>query len=85
VAADKALAGDIPVDKLAAHLAGVVAEGVKERFEKAAKKLLHASDSVEAGREFVEAYVQYVHYVKGIAGRSQGGQGHDHGAGRHAD
>jgi hypothetical protein len=24
----------------------------------------HADESVEAGREYVEAYVQYVHYVE---------------------
>jgi hypothetical protein len=27
---------------------------------------MHVNDSVEAGREFVEAYVDYVHYVEQI-------------------
>ena len=34
--------------------------------EKALQKKRHVDDSVQAGREFVEAYVEYVHYVEGI-------------------
>jgi len=83
VAADKALEGDISVDKLARHLTSVIDEGVKRRFALASEKLLHASDSVEAGRDFVKAYVEYVHYVEGLAERAQG-SGHGHGAGEHA-
>ena len=77
VAADKALAGEISVDKLAGHLASVVDEGVRKRFAAASEKLSHASDSVKAGREFVKAYVEYVHYFEGVADRAQraGGQG----------
>ena len=43
-----------------------------------------ASASVEAGREFVEAYVGYVHYVEGIAAKAEGHGGHggeEHAAG----
>ena len=83
VAADKALAGEISADKLARHLASVVEEGVLSRFAVASKNLLHASDSVEAGREFVRAYVEYVHYIEGLAARAQG-SGHGHGASEHA-
>ena len=34
-------------------------------------------DSVEAGREFVAAYVEYVHYVEGLHQAAQGA-GHHH-------
>ncbi len=48
----------------------------------------HADESVQAGREYVEAYVQYVHFVDGvhnmISGHGTGhgaepaGEGHGH-------
>jgi len=36
----------------------------------------HADESVEAGRKYVAAYVEYIHYVEGIRGAvmGQGGQ-----------
>ena len=39
----------------------------------------HADESVAAGREFVEAYVQFTHYAEGIHGLLKGGaQHHEH-------
>jgi hypothetical protein len=35
---------------------------------------------VEAGREFVEAYVIYVHYVEGLHGAILSAGGHHHGS-----
>ena len=64
-AADKALdAGS--VDKLSAKIGNAVRDGIRKRFAEVVEKKRHANDSVEAGREFVEAYVQYVHFVEGI-------------------
>ncbi|HUW18493.1 MAG TPA: DUF6448 family protein [Sedimentisphaerales bacterium] len=64
-AADKALENG-SVDGLVKAVTRQVEKGIRERFAKALEKKQHADESVEAGREFVEAYVQYVHYVEGI-------------------
>jgi hypothetical protein len=62
-ASDKALeAGS--VDELSQEIAHRVAEGIQHRFAAAVEKRRHAEESVAAGREFVRAYVEYVHYVE---------------------
>ncbi len=61
--ADKALeTGDI--DSLVKLLTEDAAAGIHKRFHHAFEAKKHAEDSVEAGREFVEAYVEFVHYVE---------------------
>lgn len=63
--ADKALetsSSDALTTKMAHHLT----EAVKERFNRAFELKKHKDESVDAGREYVEAYVEYVHYVEGI-------------------
>jgi len=50
------------IEKIQAHLA----VAIKEKFDKALKASKNKDQSVESGREFVEAYVQYTHYVEGI-------------------
>ncbi len=79
-AADKALqAGS--VDELAEKIGNAVRNEIKKRFIEAIEKKKHAEDSVEAGREFVEAYVQYVHFIEGIHNMVTKGAEHDHGGG----
>jgi len=76
---DKALAtGNINelADKIAAH----VKEGIKERFTKANNAKKSVDKSVEAGREYVEAYVTYLHYVIGIHSAIMAKGGHAEGA-----
>lgn len=63
VASDKALDSD-SVDSLVKMVTDAVAAGIRERFAKASETRKHADQSVEAGREFVEAYVQFVHYAE---------------------
>jgi len=65
--ADQALAGG-NAEKLVDVLTGAMAEGIKERFQHALAAKKHADDSVAAGREFVEAYVVFTHYVEGLHG-----------------
>ena len=65
-------------DEMVKKISGHVAEGIKERFNKALAAKRHADDSVEAGREFVEAYVQYTHYVEGIHTAIMSAGGHHH-------
>jgi hypothetical protein len=54
------------VDSLAKAVAAHVEAGVRERFEEARKARAHKDHSVELGREFVHAYVDYVHYVGNV-------------------
>ena len=62
-AADKAMESG-SADALVREVTGRVADGIRERFAHAVEKKKHVDESVEAGREFVEAYVEYVHYVE---------------------
>jgi hypothetical protein len=65
VMADEALAkgtSDEMIKEIQAHLAAAI----KEKFDKALQAGKNKDKSVEAGREFVEAYVQYTHYIEGI-------------------
>ena len=61
--ADKALDTG-SVEDLVKDVTKVVADGVRQRFAKAAAAKKRADDNVEAGREFVEAYIGFVHYVE---------------------
>lgn len=75
---DNALAAG-SVDGLAAILADALAEGVRERFEHV-KLLAAGSDkSVDAGREYVAAYVEFTHYVERLHA-AIGAAGHEPGA-----
>lgn len=56
---------------LADEMAGAVAAGIRQRFEAAAEKRKHDS-SVASGREYVEAYVQLVHYVEAVHALANG-------------
>ncbi len=73
--ADRALeAGS--VDALTAEMSHHLANGVHERFARALDKKKAMNDSVEAGREYVEAYVEYLHYVEGIHSAVKGQNEH---------
>jgi hypothetical protein len=76
-AADKALQ-NASVDTLADKISNAVREAIKKRFDTALEKKKHADDSVEGGRDFVEAYVQYVHFVEGIHDLVVKGAEHHH-------
>ena len=79
--ADKALA-DGSADEMIAKMSGHMAAAVKAKFDRAVETAKSKDTSVEAGREFVEAYVTYMHYVEGIhaAIMSSGGHGHPEGS-----
>jgi len=64
-AGDKALeTGSVePVEKL---LADLMKDGLREHFHQAIAKKKYDKDNVEAGREYIEAYVSYIHYVEGM-------------------
>jgi hypothetical protein len=73
--ADKALESG-SVDKLVNTLTDATAKGIRERFQRALKARKHADESVAAGREFVEAYVIFTHYVEGLHTIIKGATGH---------
>ena len=75
--ADKALetgSADSMVSKIKDH----VARGIKDKFERAVELGKHKDHTVEAGRAYVAAYVEYVHYVEGIRNAVMAA-GHAHG------
>lgn len=76
-AADKALQSGNGRE-LAKHLSAQIADGILKRFELAAARKKHAADSVEAGREYVEAYVDYIHFVESVNRLVSQGVSHRH-------
>ena len=87
-AGDKAVA-DGKLEPLYELLTDKIHDGLHEKFEKVMKKKNFKKDNVDAGREYVEAYVIFIHYVenlydtakKGVHGHSPGpekGAGHKH-------
>jgi hypothetical protein len=87
-AGDKAVA-DGKLEPLFKLLAGAMHDGLHEKFEKVMKKKNFKKENIDAGREYVEAYVIFIHFVenlfdiakKGVHGHSPGHQkaeGHDH-------
>jgi len=77
-AADKALAAG-SVDALSAKIGNAVRDGIRKRFAEVTEKKKHANDSVETGREYVAAYVEYVHFIEGIHNMVAKGAAHAHG------
>ena len=61
--ADKALASGSS-GALIKLITDDIAAGINKRFERAAAAYTHKDESVAQGREFVEAYVAYTHYVE---------------------
>ena len=64
-AADRAIAtGDIqPVTRI---LTDAMQAGLRDQFAKVQALKGYNKDNVVAGREYIEAYVEYVHYVEGL-------------------
>jgi hypothetical protein len=73
--ADQSLEGG-SVDKLVKVLTNAMANGIRERFAHAYENQKHADDSVTMGREFVESYVVFTHYVEGLHGLIKGNSVH---------
>lgn len=63
IAVDKALE-EGSADNLVKLITDDAASKIKQRFNNALEKRKHKDESVAAGREFVEAYVEFTHYVE---------------------
>ncbi len=64
-AADEALRSG-SARELADHLSAAIDEGIQRRLALALERKKHAADNVDAGRKYVEAYVDYIHYVENV-------------------
>lgn len=63
--ADEALASG-SADTLISKMQADLATAIRERFNKVRQTAKSKDKSIAAGREFVESYVQYTHYVEGV-------------------
>jgi hypothetical protein len=52
------------VDALVKMVKDAVDKGIRERFGRTREAKEHADHTVEAGRKFVETYVEFTHYVE---------------------
>lgn len=75
--ADKALT-DGSADEMIKRMSGHLAEAVREKFRKVVEEKKNKGVSVEAGREYVEAYVTYMHFVEGVHTAIASPGGHHH-------
>jgi len=68
--ADNAIETGSP-DKVVKLVTEDAAAGIRQRFAELQEKKPHADHNVQAGRDFVAAYVDYVHYVERIHAATQ--------------
>ena len=73
------------VDELVKMITDPVAKGIRERFERTKEAKKHAEYSVADGRKFVEAYVEFTHYVERLHMAAVGPSGHHHVEDSHSD
>ena len=84
-AADKAIETGA-VEPLVKLITSESANGIRERFQKATAAKKFNAEDVKAGREYVKAYVEFVHYVEGLHESVQGSGGeHSESAGKHPE
>jgi hypothetical protein len=83
IISDKALETG-SIDSLIADLNRLIALAVRERFAHAVDTRTHASYTVEEGRAFVSAYVEFTHYIERLYADANSDAAH-HGAIRQDD
>ena len=66
------------MDGLIAVVSAHLSDGIRERFNRAVELKKHQNQGVEAGREYIEAYVSYVHYVENLMAAAAGAGGEEH-------
>jgi hypothetical protein len=76
--ADAALeAGD--VDELARAIAAAVEKKIRDQFAATLEARARKEESVEAGREYVDEYVRFVHFIKYLHEAAHGDHDYGHG------
>jgi hypothetical protein len=77
-AADKALEKG-SAEELLKYLTEAVHHGIHEQFTNAMAKKNYKKDDIAAGREYVKAYVEFIHYVERLyQAAKQPAEGHYH-------
>ena len=74
-AADKAVESGT-AKELASEIAEHVAQRIRAQFESLISKKQHMNDNVEAGREYVAAYVTFIHFIERLHQLFSGSDGH---------
>lgn len=64
------------IDEVLKHLTEEMHQEIKEKFHDTLTKKKKADKSIEAGREYVEAYVMFTHYIEAIAEKIKAKGGH---------
>ena len=84
-AADKAIETGV-VEPLVKLITSESANGIRERFQKVTAAKKFNAEDVSAGREYVKAYFEFVHYVEGLHEAVQGGgDEHSESAAKHPE
>ncbi|HYG99470.1 MAG TPA: DUF6448 family protein [Terriglobales bacterium] len=78
VAASDAALENASSDEVTTMLTKALSAGVRSRAERVIKARKHANENVAAGREYVAAYVDYVHYVENVYAAVARGGSHEH-------
>lgn len=73
--ADKSLQDGAP-EALVSMVNEAVKKGIQERYARVAEAYKHKDESVQKGREFVAAYVEYTHYVERLQLDAEGQKAH---------
>ncbi|HSE39258.1 MAG TPA: DUF6448 family protein [Acidobacteriota bacterium] len=76
-AADKAVLSE-SVESAKQLLLHTVEEGIEQRFKKMKSKQNYDRNDVAAGREYVAAYVDFIHYMEGVYTLGSKNEEHDH-------
>jgi hypothetical protein len=74
-AADQALERK-SADDLVKDIRAAMVKGIEQRFGRVVEARRHADESIAAGRAFVDAYVDYIHYVERLHNDITGSAGH---------
>ncbi|PKN66098.1 MAG: hypothetical protein CVU57_07945 [Deltaproteobacteria bacterium HGW-Deltaproteobacteria-15] len=77
-AADKAIESG-SVEKVVQHITSQISDSIRMLYSDALQKNHHAKESVQQGREYVESYVGFIHYVEKLDEMSKGPAVHGHG------
>jgi hypothetical protein len=84
-AADKAIETGA-IEPLVQLITSESTNGIRQRFQKATAAKKFNAEDVKAGRQYVKAYVEFVHYVEGLYESVQGGgDEHSESAGKHPE
>mgnify|MGYP001562665569 FL=1 len=77
VAADKAIEKG-SAEEVMKHLNEAIHQNLHSQFTSVMEKEKFNADDVNAGREYVKAYVQFIHYVEGLFQAASKASGHPH-------